>query len=75
MAKYKYSNLFTQSDDAKFDTVHDPGQDAPFPGIYRCLGCNKEIALASGHKLPPQNHHQHSATQGKIRWRLVVTHD
>jgi hypothetical protein len=23
--------------------------------------------------LPPQNHHQHSTSQGPIQWRLIVT--
>jgi hypothetical protein len=25
--------------------------------------------------LPPQNHHQHSAAQGHIRWRMIVYAD
>jgi hypothetical protein len=24
--------------------------------------------------LPPQNHHQHTAIQGPIQWRLAVSH-
>jgi len=57
-----------------FDSVHDPDQDAPYPGLYRCLGCGEVIALARGRKLPPQNHHRHSSTQGAIRWQLIASH-
>lgn len=74
MALYKYSNFISQNNDAAFDGVHEPGQEAPYPGIYRCPGCGKEIAIAGGHQLPPQNHHQHTASQGKVRWQLAVGH-
>ncbi|GEM_PF-5389978 len=57
-----------------FDSIHDPDQAAPFPGLYRCLGCGEVIALARGRHLPPQNHHRHSSTQGSIRWQLVSSH-
>ena len=31
-----------------------------------------EIAANKGNPLPPQNHHQHSTSQGKIRWRKIL---
>jgi len=31
-----------------------------------------EIGIAKGHTLPPQNHHQHAAGQGPIKWQLLV---
>jgi hypothetical protein len=74
MALYKYSQYLTSSESAAFDGTHDPGSPAPYPGIYRCMGCQKEIATAALHTLPPQNHHTHTSSQGPIRWRLVVSH-
>lgn len=72
MAIYKYDQFFSKSSDVKFDTLHEPGEAAPHPGIYRCEGCAHEISTANGHTLPPQNHHQHTTTQGRIRWRLIA---
>lgn len=74
MALYKYRDFIEPSSDAAFDQVCEPGTAAPWPGIYRCEGCGHEIAIAQGHMLPPQNHHQHTYQQGRIRWRLVVSH-
>jgi hypothetical protein len=74
MAIYKYAQYISKSDDAAFDRIHEPSVAAPNPGIYRCEGCGHEIATAGGHTLPPQNHHQHTTAQGRIRWRLVVSH-
>lgn len=74
MALYKYDRFLTKSEHAAFDAIYEPGVAAPSPGIYRCEGCGKEIATAHSHSLPPQSHHQHTAVQGKIRWRLVVSH-
>lgn len=74
MALYKNSSFIQLSNDPAFDKFHEPGVDAPHPGIYRCKGCASEIAIANGNKLPPQNHHQHTTAQGKILWQLVVSH-
>jgi hypothetical protein len=74
MALYKY-DVYVQKSDAKaFDQLNDPGTSAPWPGIYRCHACGHEIAIALGHTLPPQNHHQHQPGQGPIQWRLVASH-
>jgi hypothetical protein len=75
MAVYKHSNYLQQSQDASFDQDHQPGTPAPHAGIYRCMGCNREIGIASGHILPPQTHHTHTPQQGTIRWRLIVWAD
>jgi hypothetical protein len=75
MAVYKYQQYVEQNSDGSFDQIHNPGIAAPFAGIYRCAGCNREIGIASGHSLPPQGHHQHTAAQGAIRWRLIVWAD
>lgn len=69
---YKYSQFLTRSDDEEFDKIHEPGTPTPYSGIYRCEGCGKEATSVHGHPLPPQNHHQHTTEQGKIRWRLAV---
>ena len=57
-----------------FDSIYDADQAAPYPGLYRCVGCGEVIALARGRNLPPQDHHRHSSTQGSIRWRLASSH-
>jgi len=72
MAWYKYPQFLTVYNDNMFDGTHNPGEHVVFPGIYRCEGCGKEISHNSGVALPPQNHHQHTYSQGTIRWRLIV---
>jgi len=73
MALYKYSQILRQVDNPQFDKIYEPGEKTPWSGIYRCEGCGKEIVHTETHPLPPQNHHQHTPVQGKIRWRLIVT--
>ncbi len=75
MAMYKYEGYLAKSAHAEFDKNHEPGVAAPNAGIYRCMGCGREIGIASGHILPPQNHHAHTNAQGTIRWRLIVYAD
>jgi hypothetical protein len=72
MAQYKNSQYLSSSSDSAFDTLHNPGASTPYSGIYRCEGCGHEVASNAGNPLPPQNHHQHTTTQGSIRWRLIV---
>ena len=72
LANYKYQQFLTYSDHAAFDAVHTPGTLAPHSGIYRCEGCAANIASNAGEPLPPQNHHQHAANQGNVRWRLIA---
>jgi hypothetical protein len=74
MASYKNGNYLVQNNDGAFDLDHSPGA-AAFAGIYRCMGCHREIGIASGHVLPPQGHHSHTPAQGHIRWRLIVFAD
>ncbi|GFO68565.1 hypothetical protein GMLC_21440 [Geomonas limicola] len=75
MTYYKYPKFFQQSDSEAFDTLTNPGAVTPHSGIYRCEGCGREVVSTQGHVMPPQNHHQHSYSQGNIRWRLVVGHN
>ncbi len=53
-------------------TAYTPGDEVPVSGIYRCTGCRKEITSNAGDPFPPQNHHQHSPSQGAVRWKLNV---
>lgn len=69
---YKFPNFMTQSHHAAFDAIHEPGALTPYSGIYRCVGCGHEITDVVGRPLPPQNHHQHTYAQGRIRWQLAA---
>jgi hypothetical protein len=60
MALYKNPNFIGYSDHAAFDGEHSPGIPAPLSGIYRCMGCGREVVSLKDDSLPPQNHHQHS---------------
>lgn len=51
---------------------YSPGSTVPVSRIYRCPGCNREVTSNEGDPFPPQDHHQHSPSQGKIRWKLNV---
>lgn len=53
-------------------TDYTPSQTVPRSGIYKCGGCKREITSNAGDPFPPQNHHQHTSSQGSIRWRLLV---
>lgn len=75
MALYKHPKFISQTDDQTFDQTLAPGANAPYSGIYRCLGCGKEVTSEQGNPLPPQSHHQHSPSQGPIRWLLIVYAD
>lgn len=75
MAWYKYDQFLTKDNATAYDQTYKPGDAAPYSGIYRCEGCRKEVASNQNQPLPPQNHHQHSQSQGAIRWRLIVYAD
>lgn len=72
MAYYKDLKHLTQYDGDMFKPIHSPGEKVTFSGIYRCVGCGKEISHNASVQLPPQNHHQHNQTEGAIRWQLIV---
>ena len=72
MAQYKYPQFLQKNEHAEFDTDYSPGSSAPNAGIYRCMGCGREIGIAQGHMLPPQGHHTHTKAQGHVRWRILV---
>lgn len=72
MAIYRYSHYFKASTHAAFDEITYPGNATPYSGIYRCEGCGVNIVSTHSHPMPPQNHHQHTAAHGSIRWRLIA---
>ena len=74
-ALYKYVQFLKKSEHEAFDVVHEASVITPYSGIYRCEGCGHCIASVNPHPLPPQNHHQHTSQQGRIRWRLIVAHE
>ncbi|CAH0181687.1 protein L [Stenotrophomonas lactitubi] len=55
-----------------WNTVYSPGDTVQVSGIYRCLGCKREITSNQRDPFPPQSHHQHAPQQGAIRWKLNV---
>jgi len=72
MAQYKYSQFLSQETSTAYDTLHVPGDNTPNSGIYRCEVCGREVCSNKDNPLPPQNHHQHPAGSGAIKWRLIV---
>jgi hypothetical protein len=75
MAVYKYPVYLAANQDASFDQLYHPGTVTPFSGVYRCMGCGREIVSEYPRPLPPQNHHQHLPAQGLILWRMVIWAD
>jgi hypothetical protein len=75
MAWYKYEAYLSKSDSEAYDYTYGPAANTPHSGIYRCMGCGREIAANQGNPLPPQNHHQHTYGQGEIKWKLIVFAD
>jgi hypothetical protein len=72
MALYKHVDYLTRSTAEIFDQENKPGVAAPRSGIFRCVGCGREVASNQEESLPPRNHHKHTRQQGHIRWRLIV---
>ena len=72
MALYKYATYVKLDRDPAFETDHAPGSPAPKAGIYRCLGCGREVVVDRGAAVPPQTHHAHERAQSDMKWRLAV---
>ena len=53
-------------------TIYNPADKVEVSGIYRCLGCKREVTCNKDDPFPPQSHHQHSTQQGSIRWKLNI---
>jgi hypothetical protein len=74
---YKEKQYFCESDSSGFDTVLNPGDAAPFPGIYRCESCGYEWASRKGYPLPlTKTCSKHELTwrcgDSPVSWRLVA---
>ncbi len=68
---YKTRDWLTQSSDPAFDKIYRPGETPEHSGIYRCTGCGREAVAEASRTLPPQNHHQHPAGKGDVRWQMA----
>ena len=75
MAAYKFKHFVTLDHSNKFDALHDPGSAHHILESTDAKNAGREIAIAKGHALPPESHHSHSLGQGKILWRLIVSHN
>jgi len=76
MALYRYNtylHLYSGTGVEEFDKVYEPGTKSAWSGIYRCINCGHEAVHTNDKSLPPQSHHVHKSSQGKIQWKLVVT--
>lgn len=74
MAWYTNGSSLTLSDGNGdwWKTIYGPSDNVPVSGIYRCVGCGKEVTCNDPDRFPPQNHHQHPSQQGTVRWKLNV---
>lgn len=77
MAWYKDGSFLIKSTTTgdHWTTEYGPGDEVPVSGIYKCLGCRKEITSNKPDQFPPQNRHQHTAAQGEVSWKLIVRTD
>jgi hypothetical protein len=73
MASYKYRHLLSASEELVFDHDHQPGERAKLSGIYRCPACGRETVVKEGDAFAAD--HAHAATEGPVRWRLLVYAD
>jgi hypothetical protein len=55
-----------------FNQEYKPGSTPDHSGIFRCKGCGREVVGEQARTLPPQNHHQHTQSQGAVIWRMDV---
>lgn len=75
MIYYNDAKNLSYSNDDVFKTLFEPGQSAPYAGVYKCTGCGLAIGTAQRHALPPQNHHQHANRLTQIRWLPIALHN
>ena len=75
MAIYKEVSYISQLANPIFDEEHAPGAPAPREGIYRCVGCGREVTAAEDMPLPAPEHHAHGATESGLMWKLIVFAD
>lgn len=75
MAFFQNEEHLHQMTHKVFNMVFTDTDTVPVSGIYRCLGCSREIAATRGDPFPPAKHHPHGPPQGPIRWQMIVIAD
>ncbi len=73
MALCKELSKVRASGSTVFDKLLRVGTEALYEGIYRCVGCNMEIAVAGGKALPTPRQRPHPAWCTEQRWQLLVS--
>jgi len=71
MALYKKPEYLKQSKGTEFDDPYNPGQKAPYDGIYRCQFCAKEVVCKSDDPLPD---HECESGWPTLWWLIVSTY-
>jgi hypothetical protein len=72
MALYRdVSHLLKAEAHECFECIYEPGERAPYSGIYRCDTCGEEAACTKGDPLPSQDVHNHPSFT-PIGWRLLI---
>jgi len=73
MVWHRYNRFMRKAKEhPRWDETSAPGAKAGYAGIYRCLGCSREIAIQEGQSLPDAAAHPHGEKDGNIEWLLVV---
>jgi DNA-directed RNA polymerase subunit RPC12/RpoP len=72
MATYKHRDFLIENQSDIFDVICEQGTIIFYSGIYRCLECGAEIAIAERKLFPPCGHHLPSEGQPHTLWRLLV---
>ncbi|WP_076998177.1 hypothetical protein [Variovorax sp. KK3] len=70
MAIFKEMRRVRPSSSKAFDRTFGPHMDAAYSGIYRCTGCEREIAVEGGRRFP---NHPHPPACPAILWQLIVS--
>lgn len=73
MALCKDLSSLRVSTSAVFDHVIRVGTDVTYEGIYRCIGCNMEMAAIGGKPFPNPRQRPHTAGCPDQRWQLLVS--
>jgi len=74
MALYKDNRFLTETNDpSAFEKEYRVGLAPDHSGIFRCVGCGREVVAEKRRKIPTQNDHQHLPSQGPIVWRMIVS--
>lgn len=75
MALIAATSPLRQAESHAFEITWNADDRPMLAGIYRCVGCQGEIALPYGACLPRHSEHHHQPSQAGAAWRLVVATD